>query len=317
MRPVQAVPGEPVQVMYVGGMPRSGTTLLDLMLGQLPEHVAVGELFHLWSEGLHSNLLCECGEPFAECVFWAEVGQRAYGGWDQLDRTRVAALVGRVDRTSALPLLLAPWLSRTFSARLQEYTDLLVPLYAAVRDVSGKRVVVDSSKRPSLAYVLRRSASVDLRVVQLVRDPRGVAHSWSKKVPLPPGAGVRDHLKVRSPQLIGRRWVTVNALIAALSTLGVPLVCLRYEDVVCDPQAALRRAADLFGTGLGEHELDFVAEDGLHLAPAHSVAGGRVRFRASPFALRLDERWRTDMPAGPRRLVEGMTALSRRRYGYR
>lgn len=307
---------QPVAVMYVGGMPRSGTTLLDLMLGQLPGHVAVGELFHLWSEGLQSNLLCECGSPFRTCPFWSEVGQRAFGGWDQLDAARVLRLVQAVDRTSAIPRLLAPWSQPAFAAQLEEYTALLVGVYAAVRDVSGARVVVDSSKRPSLAYVLRRSKAIDLRVVHLVRDPRGVAHSWSKKVALPPGAGVRDHLKVRSPRLIGRRWVTVNLLIAALAR-RVPSVLVRYEDAVADPTSTMRQAARLFCTPLSEDDLAFIGADGLHLAPAHSVAGGRVRFRESPLPLRLDERWRAEMPEGRRRLVEVITWPLRLKYGYR
>lgn len=308
---------EPVKVMYVGGMPRSGTTLLDLMLGQLPGHVAVGELVNVWQAGLQRDLLCECGKTFSECPFWGRVGEVAFGGWDRLDATHVLELVNAVDRSSALPLLLAPRLRPEFARQLEEYTAILVTLYDAIRTVSGAQVVVDSSKRPSLAYVLRRSPDVDLRVVHLVRDPRGVAHSWSKKVALPPGAGVRDHLKVRSPRLITRRWVTVNATVAALRRWGVPTISLRYEDVVCEPRTAVERAAALFETPLQPGDLDFIAPDGLHLGNSHTVAGGRVRFRESPLSLRLDESWRTDMPARRRQLVQAATWPSRRRYGYR
>jgi hypothetical protein len=39
-------------------------------------------------------------------------------------------------------------------------------------------VVVDSSKRPANALLLAASDDIDLFVVHLVRDPRGVANSW-------------------------------------------------------------------------------------------------------------------------------------------
>ena len=46
---------------------------------------------------------------------------------------------------------------------------------------TGTEIVVDSSKHPSLAFCLRTS-DVDLRVVHVVRDIRGVAYSWSKTI---------------------------------------------------------------------------------------------------------------------------------------
>ena len=39
----------PVRLLYVGGVPRSGSTLADMMIGQLPGHVGVGELYYLWA----------------------------------------------------------------------------------------------------------------------------------------------------------------------------------------------------------------------------------------------------------------------------
>ena len=55
-----------VTVLFVGGMPRSGSTLFDLMVGQLPGHCDVGELFYLWQAGPLRDQLCACGEPFSE-----------------------------------------------------------------------------------------------------------------------------------------------------------------------------------------------------------------------------------------------------------
>ena len=79
-------------VLYVGGLGRSGSTLLDRMLGRLDDVWSVGELVHLWERGLKENNRCGCGRCFADCPFWRRVGEVAFGGWDTLDADEVLAL---------------------------------------------------------------------------------------------------------------------------------------------------------------------------------------------------------------------------------
>ena len=78
-----------VPVLFIGGLGRSGSTLVDRVLGQTPGVCSVGELVFLWERGLLANERCGCGEPFDGCPFWKEVGVRAFG-----DAARV--LVGRL-----------------------------------------------------------------------------------------------------------------------------------------------------------------------------------------------------------------------------
>ena len=308
---------EPVRVLYVGGMPRSGSTLLTWMIGELPGHHAVGELFYLWAAGVQRDQLCGCGDTFRRCAFWTAVGERAFGGWDQVDLDRVTWLRDRVDRSTSIPRMLGPafW-TRSFRREADEYVAILQRVYAAAAAVSGQRTVVDGSKRPSLAHLLARAPGIDLALVHVVRDPRGVAHSWSRKVALPEGAGVRGHLKVRSPRLITRRWLTVNALIRSVRRTGTPVLTVRYEDLAERPADVMIEVARFAGLPDPEGAASFVRGDGAHLERAHMVEGGRVRFTPSPISIRLDEAWRTDMAAPRRRAVDLATHVARRRYGY-
>ena len=305
----------PVRVLYVGGMPRSGSTLIDLALGQLPDHVAVGELFYLWTAGVQRNLKCGCGQHFDECPFWQQVGEQAFGGWQQVDRTEIARLRQRVDATRSLPHMMRPTPDVDFYRDLGAYTEILTNLYTAIAATSGASVVVDSSKRPSLAYVLERAPGIDLQLAHVVRDPRGVAFSWQKTVPLPPGNTSKTHLPKWSPLKTSRRWVTVNELIARVGR-RVPSVTIRYEDFVSDPRQQIGRVADLTGVADRPGALDFITADGLLAAQHHTVQGGRIRFQEGPIKLRRDEQWRTDMPSGQRLLVSAATWPSRHRYNY-
>jgi len=304
-----------VDVLYIGGMPRSGSTLTDLMLDTLPGHVAVGELFYLWRDGLKNDGLCACGAVFSACPFWHAVGQEAFGGWSTIDAEHVLRLQQQVDRTACIPQVLARR-PPAFAAALDEYSALLQRLYDAIASVAGAQVVVDSSKRPSLAFVLRSMPRVRLTVAHVVRDPRGVAFSFSKRVELPAGATSEGQMPRSRTRKVARRWVTVNALVASLSRLGVPLVRVRYEDLVRDPLHELGRVAAAEGRA-SQVDRTVITEGGLRVPQTHVVAGGRIRLTGGVMPLRLDDAWRRDMAPGARRVVSAVTAATRARYGYR
>ena len=304
-----------VSVLYVGGMPRSGSTLTDLLLDQLPGHIGVGEIFYLWDDALVRNAPCACGETFHSCSFWQAVGERAYGGWESIDPEHVKQLQRTVDVTAAIPKLVRKPRSAAFASSLDEYLDLLTRLYRAVVAVSGCRIVVDSSKRPSMAYALRRASEIDLRVAHVVRDPRGVAYSFSKTVSVDRGVGVPKEMPRTVPRKVARRWVTVNLSIAGLSRLGVPLERLRYEDLVAQPQRELSRVLDLEKRALPA-DWNFVENGAVNIPRTHAVAAGRVSRESGSMPLRRDDAWRGAMPDRDRKLVSALTAPLRLWYGY-
>ena len=306
-----------VRVMYIGGVPRSGSTLTDLMMHRLPDHTAVGELHYLWRNGVLLNGLCSCSNPFAECPFWSEVGQLAYGGWDQIEIERVLTLIESVDRTDRIPLIMSPRRPAGFARRLAEYQALLVPLYRAIVKVSGSNVVVDSSKRPSLAFILAADDNIDLSILHVLRDPRGVAFSFAKHVQLAPGAGDTDTMPKRTSRKVGRQWVTVNALISLAATINGASLRIRYEDLVSDPKGVMRQVARSEGIADADLDLSWLTEAGMAVPETHVVAGGRIRLHDGLMPLRIDDAWRREMPSGARRTVAAMTLASRLRYGYR
>jgi hypothetical protein len=61
---VKVPTARPVRVLYIGGLGRSGSTLLDRMIGQLPGFFSAGEIREVWQQGLRENRPCGCGTPF-------------------------------------------------------------------------------------------------------------------------------------------------------------------------------------------------------------------------------------------------------------
>jgi hypothetical protein len=303
------------RVIYVGGVIRSGSTLLDRMLGELPDHVAVGELCYLWRHSVKLDRGCGCGAAFSQCPFWTAVGDKAFGGWQAVDVDEMIDLQLSLDATRDLPGLIAPRLAPTFNARLRRYSEVLSTLYAAIADLAAARVVVDSSKHAGPAYLLRQ-ADIDLRVLHLVRDPRGVAHSLRKAVRRPEHDR-EDYMSVWPPRTVARRWITTNLLIAGLGRLGVPVARMRYEDLVADPTGELTRVTAALDRPLPDGALAFIRDGAVELPPAHTLDGNPMRYSTGPVPLQADDTWRAALPESDRRLVERITAPLRRRYGYR
>jgi hypothetical protein len=304
-------------VLYVGGCGRSGSTLLDRILGQVPGLWSIGEVVHIWRRGVRGNQLCGCGEAFLSCPFWTKVGELAFGGWDRIDVEEMLALQRAVDRNRFIPNMLVRPLSRSYAAKLDRYADVLARLYTAIGAASGAAMIVDSTKHASYAYLLRRVPGVDLRVIHLVRDARGVAYSWTKEVRKPEIVDHEEYMPRYHPARMACRWVAYNLLFHLLHLVGVPTTSLRYERLIEEPRArvdAILRWAAL------DHDpgaLAFIDDDAVTLEPTHTVAGNPMRFTQGRLELRRDEKWRDALDPRAQRVVGTLTWPLMRAYGYR
>ena len=310
----RVVPADAPTVLYIGGSGRSGSTLLESMLARLPDVVVLGEVAHLWQRGLRNDELCACGEPFSGCQFWIDVGASAFGGWAEVDPEHVLTLKDAVDRQRRMLKTGKRHPGKAMRAQIIEYAEYYRRLFAAARDVSGASVVVDSSKVAPTALAYSHHRHIDLRVMHIMRDSRGVAYSWSKAVARP-----ETHSEELMPQLSAYRstkyWLSHNASIGLLRHRGVPLTRLRYEDLVADPGPVVQKAwqsLQLPGPG----ELPLVDRTTIELLPTHSVAGNPSRFRHGVTTLRPDSAWREELPERDRLLVTALTLPALAACGY-
>lgn len=299
-------------VVLVGGVGRSGSTVIELALGQLPQACPLGEVRHLWQRGIVEDQRCGCGEPFSACTFWNGVGKNAFGGWDQVDLDEVHRLKAAVDRSRHVPRLLLRG-----DDRLARYTELYRRIYAAARQISGRSLIIDSSKHISFAACLATDPEVDLRVLHIVRDPRGVAHSWSKQKLRPEVTTGAAYMPRYSPLHAAAQWDAHNAMFAALGhRLGDRQRRIRYEDFAAEPRGTLVAVAGFVGTTAPPEWTTDPHSRVVDLDVQHTVAGNPMRFTRGPVEVRLDQGWRTGMRRRARATVTGVTFPLARFYGY-
>jgi Sulfotransferase domain len=296
-------------VLYIGGLGRSGTTLLERLLGQIDGVQTLGETVHLWVRGVRRNESCGCGLPFHECPFWRQVGLTAFGGWSEIDVDAMIAMHDRVDRMRRVPgVVTRP------GAEVRRYAGVFRSIYDAARRVTGANVIVDSSKHSSLAYCLRTRDDLDLRVVHVVRDPRAVAFSWAKTVERPEANVEEKFMNRYTPARAAALWNAENGAISALSRLDVPVMRLTYESFVAEPRAALRRVLGFAGMPPDVH----VPIEGHRatLRPNHTVSGNPVRLRTGVLDINRDDEWVDGIGARERAVVTAMTSPLRAAYRF-
>jgi hypothetical protein len=230
------------RVVYVAGYGRSGSTVLDVLLGSAEGAIGAGEVCLLARAGL-SPVPCSCGQDAVGCPLWSEVLARI-GGAKRPERLIHAQAV------------------------------------SAISEVTGANVVIDSSKTAWRRLRRPRQLSADgfhLNVVHLVRHPASVAGSVAigRNQDL---AHRQDATRARGvpPWLFWPSWVVANrAASAAVRGATSTSVTLAFEQLLAEPLRTTLQLAESLELDLGA-ACDAIAE-GRPLPRGHGLAGNRHR----------------------------------------
>lgn len=305
--------GEVLSVLYLVGASRTGSTIMSNLIGQLDGYFSVGEVWNLWRRGLLERRRCGCGEPVPDCPVWREVLLRAFSGpVPDVEARRLDKLARHKLRTRRLGAVLAGY-GRPPEDDADDYRRVLLRLYRAIREVTGCRIIVDSSKGPEYALILGSLPGVEVTMLNVVRDPRAVAFSGQRKVPLHEFDGKR--FMQQAPAWVGaRRWLKAQLITSTFVRTRQPrFVCVRYEDFSRNPRALTEDLARLMG---GPPPMPFVGDHSVRLESTHSVAGNPARFRTGVVPIRLDDEWRTAMPTRDQAVVSAVTLPLLLYHGY-
>ena len=201
-------------------MPRSGSTLTDLMLHQLPGHIGVGELFYLWRNGLAHEGLCAC---------WRDLLAVRLLGRGRPGRVRRLVGDGRRARHSP-PGLGRPHLENSWLLSPGGHGPSRPSSRSTPRSCGGSTRPSAACRAPRSWWTprsghpsptsSRRCRTWTCGSSRWSGTRRGVAFSFNKHVALPDGAALRNEMPRSTTRKVSRRWVTVNSMIAALRPFG-------------------------------------------------------------------------------------------------
>jgi hypothetical protein len=312
-QPTPSVPA--TTILYVAGAGRSGSTILDNILGQVEGAASVGELRFLWERGILEERLCGCGRPFLTCPRWTAILTTAFPDTDlQALARRMVELQQLGTRARHLPKLLRGRSRDHLRRTMSEYLANLAKLYAATQQHLGTTVIVDSSKLPPYGALLELLPGVEVRVVHLIRDPRATAYSWLRKKALPDRAGTA-FMQRQGPVKASALWSLWNWAAGRLWRRAPDrYLRVHYETFVNEPRATVERI--LVHAGLGGAATPFVSDTEVDLEANHTVAGNPSRFSTGRVAIRADDEWISSMRRWDRLRVTAVTWPMLLRYGY-
>ena len=256
-----------MKIYYISGAGRSGSTLLDIILGSHPEGFSLGELQFLPTNGLVDEEYCSCGARVPQCPFWLEVSEK----WQKEriltleDYIRIQRSLIRNKRVFHLV-----WNSFFYPGKeFRQYVKDTAALYHILFEVTGKAFLVDSSKSPANILIMRRM-QLNFEVIHLRRNFSGVLSSTKKFFEKKAEDGVEREIK---PQKTRYTLVTylLDNFFTVFFSIGLSRRKIKYEDLVLDPPGVL---SDLFRRD-DEYEKKLINRGPFQ--PAHLVAGNKLR----------------------------------------
>lgn len=298
--------------IFIASLPYSGSTLLSFLLATHPQIATIGEMTGVIESEDPDEYLCSCGEKIIECDFWKSIKasmaakditfdvanfnmRYMLGTQRYIRRLRTGSL--RSNQLEAIrDVLMRWWPGQT--QQLKRIGSRNQALVESVLDVTGKPVFLDSSKYHMRIKYQLRYTSLDIKVIHLVRDPRGVVNSYLN---YNPGMTSMEAAKL---------WVygnhNIERQLHALPNDG--FIRVRYEDLCTALDQTLERLYSFCGVEVGFHA------DDIHSA-AHHIVGNKMRLR-NLSEIKLDERWKKTLTENQLVEIDKVAKTRRHDYGY-
>lgn len=306
------------KIIYIMSDNRSGSTLLDQLLGAHSSVTSLGEVQHLPAYVFDDRdiynpvhpLVCSCGDPVPECAFWNAVEEKLGRPLGSLqlkvgfyDRREPRNPVGR------LGTRIIQWIlyRRPKLATAQPFRSLLrasrvsrdsFDMFDAIFAVTGAKLLVDSSKDAFRMRFLYEDDPSRLFVIMLGRDFRGTVHSKMK----------------RGRTLLAAidGWTNrMNKMKLLADTIPAEQVIrVRYEDLCADPRGQLRKICSTLGIEFTEKMLTRPAES------IHHLGGSPSKFDPSRRAIVLDTGYLTAFSPEELRVMKDIAGDIAAEWGY-
>lgn len=304
-----------LKIVYVAGVGRSGSTLLDLILGDNEIAISTGEIANIFSALQSNNEYCSCGELASKCNFWVKV-LREYERVEEFTSIHeYLRLQKKYERIRNIPFLIISKYLRT--QEYQNYTNSQVALYRAIAKVSNKNVIIDSSKKPVRALSLSCSKNLNFYVLHLIRDGRGVAWSMKKSFKKDSEKGIQKDLVSTPIWKTAILWSVINVLISSWHKFGLlpHYHLIRYEEIIESVDSELNRIGNFLNTDFSS-TLKKIADGVLIVVGGHSIAGNRVRMKKN-IRLKPDYEWKEALSAGELNSFWAIAGAVAKIYGFK
>ena len=323
-----------IKLAYILAASHSGSTLTNMLLASHESVATVGEMkLTPDSMGDVSRYRCSCGDFIQQCRFWHKVregmaargfefdvanagtdyraGGSAYARW--LLRPLQHGILFEGLRDAALRI------SPIWQRQCWEIQGRNTALISTVAEITGAKIVADSSKIASRLKYLLQNTEFEIKVIRLIRDGRAVALTYMDPTNFADARDPSMHLggdralhveELRPMAQAAYQWRRCNEDAEnLLRTLDQSqFISVHYEGLCEDTENTLSRLFEFLGLDPSKRASNFRDVD-------NHIVGNGMRLDTSS-QVELDERWRQVLTDEDLRVFDDVAGELNRRYGY-
>lgn len=277
---------EKIKLVLLIGSGRSGSTLIDQIVNMNSNIVGIGEISN-WNTKVFKEY-CACGEIVKTCSFWSEVISKV--GWRESDFKKYKKYQYEFD---------AP--KRRYVFKINDHANSLGfddflsknnEIFSAISEVSGNSIIFDSSKSPQRAFNLSKSDLLDVKIIHLMRDPRGVVWSYKKSFKKNERAGLQKDMKATSLLKAIYSWLATNSrAFSTVKSANVPTLSVMYEEFCINPDYEIQRILEFV---LDEKPRQKINLSNSLTTESHTIAGNRLRMKRD-IVIKPDFAWKSNL----------------------
>jgi len=274
------------------GAGRCGSTILSIILGSHPDIETVGEI-KTWPK--HKGLPRDRNINEENYKFWEKI-LKEYMKKDAypLDFNSLEHIYSEIENHLKI---LSHLLGRIDTETLNHYLHHIHNLLLSIQKVSGKKVILDSSKNICRAYTLLSSNIFNIKVIHLIRDPRGTVWSFMKK-------GLEQETKNTLRAIFD--YILLNGTSTLIRYMfSDKVIKIKYEDLIKEPTEIIKKI--LCNLNLDDGNVAEMVENGAEFDVNHLIDGNRIR-KNKNIRFIPDEGWKKNLPLS-QRIITTILAL--------
>lgn len=256
------------QNVFIASLPRSGSTLLGMILNQHLECFNIGESFY-WGRLNPENEICTCGLKCCPVLLYVYSKARKDNYILQITET-VSEIDSTLQRSNEI---LRRQIETSYFHKIIRCCSGFDRLADIFRKITKKRIIIDTSSN----IIMAKSLVIERgwKVIVLTRDPRGVIFSLKK-------AAVRYGEDV--PTDLWRGYLLDFYKRAGFISPLKNVIFVRYEDLCGDALYTVKKVCDFLEIDFDPGMLKYRHDKG------HLLMANRVRFGNSE-EIREDNGW--------------------------
>jgi hypothetical protein len=222
-----------IEVIYISGDGRSGSTLLDILIGSQKGVFSAGELTNISREGILKEF-CSCGKILGECELWADIFKKwLHENEITLEEHQKLKFKFERNKTTLRIIFNFFYPSKDFI----KYCNSTRILFEIISELTQCNKIIDSSKSPQRILILRKI--VKLKNIHLCRNPVGILNSNKKSAKKDIEKGTEVDIKSRRTYTTLINWVFKN-LMVELFVIGQNSKKISYDDYITDSSCLLQ-----------------------------------------------------------------------------